>query len=98
MFTQCHVRVTSPSEASALVSFFSENAIAQRDALDQEGGEPTTLRLPITIELIHGKREELYWEKVPEKTRQAALERLYGSAAVAHENDDGRKGKRRKKG
>ena len=40
-------------------------------------GQPTSGdQKAITMELITGSREELYWEKVPEKARQQAIKRL----------------------
>ncbi|KIJ57234.1 hypothetical protein M422DRAFT_40734 [Sphaerobolus stellatus SS14] len=99
----CHLRLVSPSDAATLVSSFSESSIAQKDSLDQEGHDPSSSRPAITIELVQGKREELYWEKVPEKIRQAGLHRLCtglgGEENVATpEVNSGKIRKRRKKG
>lgn len=56
------------------------------------------------MELVLGKREELYWEKVPEKVRREAVRRavdlIQGTAMDIEGADDdlqeGRKRKRRK--
>jgi hypothetical protein len=42
----------------------------------------------IVVELVEGKKEELYWEKVPEKARQQAVQnglRLSGDGDVRAE-------------
>lgn len=31
---------------------------------------------PIIVELVEGKKEELYWEKVPEKSRRQAVQNI----------------------
>lgn len=60
-----------------LVSCFNpvnrKSAKAQVNALDDQGGTPTADRPAIVTELVQGKREELYWEKVPLKSREKAL-------------------------
>jgi hypothetical protein len=73
---QCHLRFASPSAAAALVSHFTGSEVAQSDALDQVGVKPSSGRPKIDVELVQGKREELYWGKVPQKAREAAMARL----------------------
>ncbi|KAF7295696.1 RRM-3 domain-containing protein [Mycena indigotica] len=72
----CHVRLTSPLHANALVKFYTDAAGA------------------IKAELITGTREEVYWERVPEKVRQQAVMRLVGGSGTETEE---REPKRRKK-
>jgi hypothetical protein len=31
---------------------------------------------PITVEIVRGRREQLYWEKVPEKVRRQAVQKV----------------------
>jgi ribosomal protein L4 len=39
----------------------------------------------IQMEIVHGKREDVYWEKVPEKVRQQAVR---NAIAQTHVTDD----------
>lgn len=53
----------------------------------------------IVIELIEGKKEELYWEKVPEKARQQAIQnvlRLSGDGGIPVESHSPPTKRRRK--
>ncbi|KAF8484420.1 hypothetical protein JB92DRAFT_2821400 [Gautieria morchelliformis] len=98
----CHLRLASPSDVARLVSHFTAQHTAQHDALDQAGSAPTGERPKIELEIVRGTREELYWEKIPEKVRNAAVARLY-SAVKDHcqtagtEKEGGRQRKRQKK-
>ncbi|KAF8520775.1 hypothetical protein BU17DRAFT_46252 [Hysterangium stoloniferum] len=98
----CHLRFASPSAAAALVSHFTDNEVAQSDALDQIGTMPSSKRPRIVVELVQGKREELYWEKVPEKAREAAMARLLSvcdgveSERLTAENLEGKRKRRRR--
>jgi xRRM domain len=81
------------------MSYLNSQEIAQVDALDQIGSAPTGSRPRIELELVEGKREELYWDKVPEKVRSVAVARLQGLGdGPSEEHDGGRRRKRRKKG
>jgi len=89
MSSKCFLRIRSPKEASALVEHFRTNLLAQATGLDADGVAPSALKKPIVIELVEGKKEELYWEKVPEKTRRQAIQnalKLSGDAGVPTEN------------
>ena len=56
----------------------------------------------IEVELIQGIKEEVYWNKVPEKVRKQALSKAYPEVTNGvgqHEDNEGRrKVKRRKLG
>jgi hypothetical protein len=97
---QCHLRLASPLATAQLASHFTSHSTAQGDALDQVGSAPTKDRPRIELEVVQGKREELYWEKVPEKVRNAAVERLrvMKDGEILEEEEIGKKRKRRKKG
>ena len=57
-----------------MVTFFSERRITQKNALDGEGVSAIpNSNSPVEVELVQGKKAELYWEKVPEKIRKAAI-------------------------
>lgn len=55
--------------------YFDAQRKAQADGLDAAGREPVPGDRLIAMELIQGKREELYWEQVPEKVRRQAVAR-----------------------
>jgi hypothetical protein len=95
-FSQCYVRLSSPTHASHLVSHFTSNPLVQSHALDDTGRPcpPSSTDKPITVELVLGKKEAVYWEKVPEKIRRQAAT----GAVSAVDGGDERKRKRRRKG
>ncbi|KAG8889656.1 hypothetical protein FRB98_003459 [Tulasnella sp. 332] len=71
----CHIRTSCSAFASDIVNFFSARRILQIGALDDRGtcGDGKLGQQPIQMEIVDGRREEIYWEKVPEKTRLAAV-------------------------
>lgn len=73
---KCFLRVRSPKEASTLVEHFNTRLLTQLTGLDAEGIVPSTPAKPIVMELVEGKKEELYWEKVPEKSRRQAVQKV----------------------
>ncbi|KAG9016108.1 hypothetical protein FRB93_011582 [Tulasnella sp. JGI-2019a] len=68
----CHIRIASSSFAPTLTKFFSAQRLVQTGALDDQGASDGSGQ-PIQVEIVEGRREEIYWEKVPEKTRLAAM-------------------------
>ena len=72
--SKCFLRIRSSGEASTLIEYFNGNSLAQATGLDADGAAPSASTKAIVLELIEGKREELYWEKVPEKVRQQAVQ------------------------
>ncbi|TFK43971.1 hypothetical protein BDQ12DRAFT_596164 [Crucibulum laeve] len=71
----CHVRLSTPQHAEQFVQHFSAHPISQANGLDDKGVPPDASRKAITVELVLGKREELYWQHLPEKIRQQAVEK-----------------------
>jgi hypothetical protein len=76
--------------------------VYQFNGLDDTGAATDTKSNAITVELVVGKREEFYWEKVPEKIRRQAVEKavslMHPSSTVNIVNDDtGESGERRKR-
>ncbi|KAG1752410.1 uncharacterized protein EDB91DRAFT_1195246 [Suillus paluster] len=71
----CYLRLASPEHACALVDYFFGQAIMQSHGLDDMGKNPATSQKAIIMEIIAGKKEEVYWEKVPEKVRRQAVEK-----------------------
>ena len=74
-FSQCHLRLRSPRHTQVLVDHFSSYPKVQSRGLDGVGTTPDNIDQAIKMEIVHGKREEVYWEKVPEGVRQQAVRR-----------------------
>lgn len=91
---QCYLRFSSPPHAAFFVKYFSDHTVTQSFALDGEGKQiaetnTTGSATPIiTPELVTGKREELYWQKVPEKVRRQAVEKALNVARCSAGKDD----------
>ncbi|KAJ3764313.1 hypothetical protein EV360DRAFT_65613 [Lentinula raphanica] len=75
----CYVRFSSPSHAPALQKHFLRHRIVQEMPLDDNGvdltfdTEKAGASKHIEVEVVQGKKEEIYWEKVPMKVRQEAV-------------------------
>ncbi|KAJ3882383.1 hypothetical protein F5051DRAFT_394715 [Lentinula edodes] len=80
----CYIRFSSPSQASALQSYLTRHCIVQNTALDDTGIEvgraQTDKPKYIEVEGVQGKKEEIYWEKVPIKVRQEAVRKAISNA------------------
>ena len=97
--SKCFLRIRSPREASALVEHFNAHLLAQSTGLDADGVVPSAQTRPIVMELIEGKKEELYWEKVPERARRQAIQnalRLSGNGDALTETLSPPRKRRRK--
>ncbi|KAK1225322.1 hypothetical protein PQX77_011740 [Marasmius sp. AFHP31] len=75
----CYLRLSTPGHATALAEYFKSNNIVQGSGLDG-CGSPLPLGSvhdmhAIVAELVLGRREELYWEKVPTKVKDAAVQK-----------------------
>ncbi|KAI0774671.1 hypothetical protein BD413DRAFT_472079 [Trametes elegans] len=85
----CHLRLSAPHHARALVSAFEARPLAQRSGLDSTGAPPAEAgpdsARAIAAEVVAGTREELYWSKVPEKVRREAVRRAILAQAPAGE-------------
>ncbi|KZS91311.1 hypothetical protein SISNIDRAFT_456937 [Sistotremastrum niveocremeum HHB9708] len=73
----CYVRLNTSTDADALCDYFTERTIAQSSPLDDSGEALTdgSKLQAIKVEKVGGRKEEVYWEKIPEKIRNQALER-----------------------
>ncbi|KAF9035363.1 hypothetical protein BDZ89DRAFT_1130404 [Hymenopellis radicata] len=76
----CHLRLATPLDARKLNTWFSERRLTQDAGLDGTGVEGG--KTPIEMELVQGRQEELYWEKVPAKVRFQAVEKALGSGGA----------------
>ncbi|KAG1906833.1 uncharacterized protein F5891DRAFT_998933 [Suillus fuscotomentosus] len=71
----CYLRLASPEHGRVLVDRFSSHPVVQSHGLDGIGKTPEASQKAIATEIIEGKKEEVYWEKVPEKVRRQAVEK-----------------------
>ncbi|KIK62454.1 hypothetical protein GYMLUDRAFT_242628 [Collybiopsis luxurians FD-317 M1] len=84
----CYLRLASPVDARLLVSYLCDPShprqVVQREALDDNGveteGETGNC---LRAELVQGRREEFYWEKVPIKVRQETVRKALSSTNVS---------------
>ncbi|KAJ6531084.1 hypothetical protein B0H19DRAFT_1384340, partial [Mycena capillaripes] len=87
----CYLRLMTASHAKRLVEHFAQNPTVLTSGLDDSGcplreqGD----KKPIDAELVLGKREEVYWEKVPEKVCLQAVQKALGLVDAPAENDAG---------
>ncbi|KAJ7154190.1 hypothetical protein C8R46DRAFT_911881 [Mycena filopes] len=97
----CHLRLTTAAHAQALVAHFASARTVHAGGLDAEGvlvsahdGDGK----PVDAELVVGKRELMYWNKVPEKVCLQAVQKALGLGAVDStvENAEGRRRQRKK--
>jgi len=71
----CYLRLASPRHTSILTDHFTSHPTAQTRGLDDMGTSPVDTHAALVIEIVQGKKEELYWEKVPEKVRRQAVQK-----------------------
>ncbi|TFY52511.1 hypothetical protein EVG20_g10519 [Dentipellis fragilis] len=88
----CYLRLSDPQHADAILSSFSTTPQAQAQPLDTAGSAPAPGVKPIALELLQGRQEAAYWEKIPEKVRREAVMKALGGSA----GDAGQKRKRRR--
>ena len=74
---QCYLRLTTPEHAQALL----EAARSKQGASVHE--------LEMELELLEGRREEMYWENVPEKVRALAVQRAHAQVYQTRRNVPG---------
>ncbi|KAI0371433.1 hypothetical protein BV20DRAFT_1043140 [Pilatotrama ljubarskyi] len=91
--SSCHLRLSTPRHAQTLVSAFQTHPIIQKQGLDSsgtllpEGSSDEERAKAISMEIVQGTREELYWSKVPEKVRREAVRKAIAQACFADGGD-----------
>lgn len=95
-YYQCYLRLASPHHAHTLVNYFSSKQVVQSSGLDDIGSPPTG-KQHLTMELVQGKKEELYWEKVPEKVRRQAVQKAVSMQQQMHQGLEVAQTKKRKR-
>lgn len=98
----CYLRFLSATKAATFHRVFSDIHVYHISGLDEIGSLDKTAgcATPIQVEYVQSKKEEIYWQKVPEKVRrQAVLKAVQGGeGSSARRDDEGeRPAKRRKK-
>ena len=71
--TAPRTRAHRDRHARILVSALIDRPLVQRQGLDTVGAPAESDEKPISAEVVDGEREELYWNKVPEKVRREAV-------------------------
>ncbi|KAJ6622935.1 hypothetical protein B0H10DRAFT_1787182 [Mycena sp. CBHHK59/15] len=92
----CYFRLTTSAHAHALVDHFAQHKLVQVTALDDSGCASDGTG-GVEAELVQGKKEALYWEKVPEKICRQAVQKALGHASVAAESEAGTRQRKRQK-
>ncbi|KAI0785642.1 hypothetical protein C8Q75DRAFT_775798 [Abortiporus biennis] len=94
----CYLRLSTPSHTNLLETYFTQTPFFQSSGLDNVGSsDDSSGKKPIVVERVDDKREELYWEKVPEKVRKAAVDKAVASQVVRADVGDGVDNPERKK-
>ncbi|KAJ6501899.1 hypothetical protein C8R45DRAFT_604505 [Mycena sanguinolenta] len=96
----CYLRLTTAVHAKNLVEHFTQNPTVQASGLDDSGSrsDGKGSAKPVDAELVLGKREEVYWEKVPQKVCQQAVQKALGLVGAPAENEVGSgEGRRQRK-
>ncbi|KAJ7772916.1 hypothetical protein DFH07DRAFT_733392 [Mycena maculata] len=97
----CYLRLTTAAHAKSFVDHFGRNKTVHANGLD-DSGRPLNeegAERAVDAELVVGKREEVYWEKVPEKVCLQAVQRALGleGALPVEENAGSGEGRRRQR-
>ncbi|THH31922.1 hypothetical protein EUX98_g2290 [Antrodiella citrinella] len=93
----CYLRLATPTHTTHLLAHFKDTPTTQTHGLDTTGSSNASINA-VVMEVVDGKREELYWEKVPEKVRRQAVEKaVKGLSRGGGEAGDGGEGGQRKR-
>ncbi|TFK28945.1 hypothetical protein FA15DRAFT_583423 [Coprinopsis marcescibilis] len=88
----CHLRVSLPTHAEVLSAHFGSKDIAQKDGLDDTGCPLSDAGgghlKAIAVEIVRGTRESMYWQKVPDKVKRAAVEKALKLASGSKGTSD----------
>ncbi|EGO02291.1 hypothetical protein SERLA73DRAFT_104689 [Serpula lacrymans var. lacrymans S7.3] len=71
----CFLRLSTPEHTHIMTEHFLINPTTQFQGLDDKGRTPGPTDKTIIVEVVQGRKEELYWEKVPEKVRRQAVQK-----------------------
>jgi hypothetical protein len=77
LFEQCYLRLTTREHSLSLLKRFK-----------LECGKDDREEDKIVLELLDGRREEMYWEGVPDKVRALAVQRAQQAQKAQRANGD----------
>lgn len=77
------------------MEFLTTHRTIQSTGLD-DVGHPPGEGAPILAEVVQARAEELYWAKVPEKIRKAAVQKAMQGGTDTPVNEAGEKRKRKR--
>lgn len=95
----CYLRLSTPAHTDALVLHFTKQQLTQVRGLDDNGMaiHSSSTAKPIVLEKVLDKREEVYWERVPEKVRRQAVQKMIALAKDERPCDSGAESQRKKR-
>lgn len=95
----CYLRLSTPAHTDALVLHFTKQQLIQVYGLDDRGTavDSSSTAKPIVLEKVLDKREEVYWERVPEKVRRQAVQNMIALAEDERPCDSGAESQRKKR-
>lgn len=102
----CYLRVSTPAHARLISQHFTQNPTVQDRGLDGSGTSLSSMNSgmkPVIIEMVEGTKEEVYWQKVPDKVRRQAVEKVILALSGGTGGDGGKEdierdaGRQRKK-
>ncbi|KAF8205505.1 hypothetical protein K438DRAFT_1578962 [Mycena galopus ATCC 62051] len=95
----CYLRLTTAAHAKQLVEHFTQKPTIHANGLDDSGcrsnGNGTAK--PVDTELVLGKKEEVYWEKVPTKVCLQAVQKALGLGGAPVDSFGGGESRRQRK-
>jgi hypothetical protein len=95
----CYLRLSTPAHTDALVLHFTKQRLIQVNGMDGRGAAIDSLSTakPMVLEKVLGRREEVYWERVPEKVRRQAVQKMIALTEDGRPYDSGVESQRKKR-
>ncbi|KAL0952097.1 hypothetical protein HGRIS_008730 [Hohenbuehelia grisea] len=88
----CYLRLAGSKHSEMLIAHFHAHPIVQTHGLDTKGSPVSESAKAIRLELVQGKPEVIYWEKVPEKVRRTAVQKTLAATEENAGEDSGAPG------
>ncbi|KAG8786217.1 hypothetical protein FRC16_001773 [Serendipita sp. 398] len=78
--SSCHLRLPHPALSQYLVNYLKNHTLVQEDGNDSVGivppSGPEENKRHIVAELVEGRAESIYWEKVPDKIKKTSISKM----------------------